>query len=296
MHYNQPATAIIRQRYSCRTYQRKPIAAATRQRLADYAAALTSGPFGTRVRFRLLAAGENDGSSLQGLGTYGIIRDPAGFVVGATGDGNRDMEDLGYLLEDLVLYATSLGLGTCWLGGTFNRSAFAARMALRPGERMPAVISVGYPAARPSLVEAVMRRGAGSAKRLSWERLFSDGRCGVALARAAAGEYEQPLEMLRLAPSASNKQPWRIVRESTTLAASGAARWHVYLQRTARYGRVRVGKLSIADLQRVDAGIAMCHFELTAQEAGLKGKWVLEDPGLDRPNALTEYIATWVGM
>ena len=29
-----------------------------------------------------------------------------------------------------------------------------------------------------------------------------------------------------------------------------------------------------ADLQRVDIGVAMCHFELTAREQGLAGEWV----------------------
>ncbi len=41
--------------------------------------------------------------------------------------------------------------------------------------------------------------------------------------------------------------------------------------------------LRIADLQRVDLGIAMCHFELVAREAGLDGGWVVADPGLPLP-------------
>ena len=34
----------------------------------------------------------------------------------------------------------------------------------------------------------------------------------------------------------------------------------------------------MADLQRVDMGIAMCHFELAARERGLAGRWVVEQP------------------
>ena len=68
---------------------------------------------------------------------------------------------------------------------------------------------------------------AGSDGRLAWERLFFDQAFGTPLTREAAGEYATPLEMVRLGPSASNKQPWRIVRE-------GGA-WHFYVQRNRYY-------------------------------------------------------------
>jgi hypothetical protein len=62
-----------------------------------------------------------------------------------------------------------------------------------------------------------------------------------------------------MAPSATNKQPWRIVRD-------GAA-WHFYLRRTKGYGKgsALFTVLRIADLQRVDLGIAIRHFELVAR-------------------------------
>jgi len=53
--------------------------------------------------------------------------------------------------------------------------------------------------------------------------------------------------------------------------------------------------LRLADLQRVDMGIAMSHFELTAQELGLKGKWLVQEPEIDKPDSLTEYVASWAG-
>jgi hypothetical protein len=45
-------------------------------------------------------------------------------------------------------------------------------------------------------------------------------------------------------------------------------------------------------MQKNDIGIAKCHFELTAKELGLKGKWAKEDIGM--VDGL-EYICTWVG-
>ena len=79
------------------------------------------------------------------------------------------------------------------------------------------------------------------------------------------------LEVVRWAPSASNKQPWRVVR--------GRKRWHFYLARTKGYGKGLLTSLvKLADLQRVDMGIAMCHFELAAREAGIEGRWVTDRP------------------
>jgi len=46
-------------------------------------------------------------------------------------------------------------------------------------------------------------------------------------------------------------------------------------------------------MQRLDMGIAMCHFALTADELGLRGAWTVHEPSIDKPDALTEYIATW---
>jgi len=133
-----------------------------------------------------------------------------------------------------------------------------------------------------------IRRMAGGDRRLPWEALFFDARWGAPLAPGTTGGYAEALEMVRLGPSASNKQPWRIVREGD--------RWHIYLQRTPGYAAVGIGKLvGIADLQRADVGIAMCHFELASAELGLAGQWQIRDPGLEVPGDLISYTATWVG-
>ncbi len=39
----------------------------------------------------------------------------------------------------------------------------------------------------------------------------------------------------------------------------------------------------------------MSHFELAADEFGLKGAWAIRDPGIAVLDRLTEYTATWVG-
>lgn len=284
MDYNQPITEIIQRRYSCRTYVDTPLEEAKRQQLERFMSSLQNGPSGAPVRLQLLVATEEDRAALRGLHTYGFIRGATAFIIGVVGDGPRNMEDFGYCMEQVVLYATDLGLGTCWLGGTFNRSAFAAKAGLREGEQMPAVSAVGYIASKRGLVQRVIRGAARSDNRRPWTHLFYRERFGQAISTADAGAYATLLEMVRQAPSASNRQPWRIIQDGSV--------WHFYLQRTPGYRSAR--RLRVPDLQRVDMGIAMCHWELTAQETGLAGQWVIQEPPIARPDDLTEYIVSWV--
>jgi hypothetical protein len=190
-------------------------------------------------------------------------------------------------MERIILYATGLGLGTCWLGGTFTRSRFAKKISAARAESVPAVTSVGYIATGRSMQDSLSRQIAGADHRLPWDRLFFDTELGTPLSREAAGAYSEPLEMVRLGPSASNKQPWRILKDGEA--------WHIFLQRTRGYREGNIKRfLKIADMQRIDMGIAMSHFQLTAEELSLPGRWVVKEPGIKKPDELTEYTASWV--
>jgi hypothetical protein len=287
MELSKPIVDVIRARYSCRTYQERPIQADLQQRLSSFVASTTTGPFGNGARFELAAATAEDRAALKGLGTYGFIKGATGFLIGATQASDGDMEDYGYLLERIILFATDLGLGTCWLGGSFTKSSFARKILARDDEVVPAVASVGYIALNPRFMDSLIRRGAASDRRLPWHRLFFERTFDSPLSPEAAGAHAVPLEMVRLGPSASNKQPWRIVR-------SGNA-WHFFLQRTRGYGQGRFGKAwTTADMQRIDMGIAMCHFELVSRELGLAGHWLDAEPDIARPDELTEYTLSWI--
>lgn len=276
----------IQERYSVRLYRKIPIADETQACLADQLTALQRGPLGSPVRFALAAATEEERASLRGLGTYGFIKDPTGFILGAVAAGEHALEDYGYMMEQAILDATLLGLGTCWLGGTFTQSSFHARIGKRPNEFVPAVTATGYPAPDARARDMVRRR-ARADHRLPWEALFFDGGFETPLSPEAEPDYVRALEMVRIAPSASNKQPWRVLRDGTS--------WHFYCRRTPGYGKgsLLFTILRLVDLQRLDVGIAMCHFELTARELGHSGTWRVEDPGLPLPDAQMLYIATW---
>jgi hypothetical protein len=284
MNLSRPVTELVRQRYSCRRYLESPIDAETRARLADFIAANPAGPFGSPTRFELVAAAEADRKALRGLGTYGFIKNPTGFILGAMGEGEKNLEDFGYAMERIILFATDLGLGTCWLGGSFTKSRFAKRISAKRDERVPAVTSVGYPA--PGSKDDAARTRIGGARRYEWDKLFFNQRFGVPLPREEAGPHVKPLEMVRLGPSASNKQPWRVVKDGDA--------YHFYIQRTPGYRNQWLARLlNVDDMQRLDAGIAMCHFKLAAGELGLAGTWQVNEPAVEKPDEMTEYVASW---
>jgi len=191
------------------------------------------------------------------------------------------------MMETVILFATDMGLGTCWLGGSFTRSSFAKKISATVEEVVPAVTSVGY-ILKKEQSEVTIRQIVGGHNRRPWGNLFFRETFGIPLSPDEAGPYAVPLEMVRIAPSATNKQPWRIIKDGDS--------WHFYMQRTRGYGNTLTFKLlNIADLQRVDMGIAMCHFEMTAGELGLKGKWVNKEPKIEKPASLCEYTVSWIG-
>ncbi|HOI74548.1 MAG TPA: nitroreductase family protein [Syntrophales bacterium] len=269
---------IVGRRVSCRSFDGRPLEPMDTESLRQALAEVRRTPFGNRVRFTLLDLDGGDPGQAR-LGTYGVIRGARTFLAGAVMAGARAMEDFGHAMETMILRATEQNLGTCWLGGTFSRSGFASAMNLTEDEIIPAVTPVGYPAGKRTLTDRIFRFTASSDKRMPWGDLFFSETWDRSLDRDAAGPWVPVLECVRLGPSASNKQPWRILRRG--------ADHHLFLKRTPRYGDFPGG----IRLQNVDLGIAMCHFEAAARELGLDGQWAVEASPPEAPGR--EYIATW---
>ncbi len=279
-------TELIRMRTAWRTYSGKIIEDHKVKLIESFIDNPETGPFGNSARFRFVGATESDFSSLKDLGTYGFIKGAKSFIIGAVKKNEKDLEDYGYLMERLILYLTDLGLATCWLGASFNKSSFAEKMDLSGDEVIPAVTPVGYRAEKRGAVDSLIRRAAGSKNRKKGDEIFFSEEFNIPLTQEEAGKYSLPLEMVRLAPSASNKQPWRIIKDKKGNV------FHFYLRRTKGYYK-EDNIFKMMDLQRIDMGIAMCHFELTANELGLKGKWKDTDPGIALPER-TQYVVSWL--
>jgi len=272
---------IIKKRISCRTYSNKPIEENILRQLESILSATHEGPFGNRPNFKLLNMEAITPAQWKKMGTYGTIRGARNFVAGIIKPGPRAMQDYGYCMETVILKVTALGLGTCWLGGTFQSGAFALSAGLKKDELMPAVTPLGYPANEKSLTEKIMRRFAGSDHRKRWADIFFIDDFSHPLPKDAAGKYCEALENMRLAPSASNKQPWRVLYDSKDNI------FHFFVERSRQYKM-----LGISHLQDIDLGIAMSHFEITARELMLPGRWKVI-PYAPKDKSL-DYVVSWL--
>ncbi len=189
------------------------------------------------------------------VGGYGKVGpSPSAMLFVEESTGGWGPSGIGYAGEAVVLEATRLGLGTCWVGGFFDPVLAAGLLELRDGERIAAVSPLGIPAARRSLGERTLKAMARSHKRKTVGELTPEGiENWPDWARAA-------VDLARLAPSAVNRQPWRFSMES----GAGCERLVVRLDEPKDTYRIP---------KRLDCGIAMAHVEVAARAAGKQGYW-----------------------
>lgn len=265
--------AIIEKRKSVRNYESKKIEPTALEALKNYAEQEWQGPFETKPFFRILDLSEFPDKAKGKLGSYGLIRGAHTYIAGAVEDSDEGMLDYGYCFEKIVLKATELGIGTCWLGGTFKKTLinqlFIAKFGMKPLQVVPAISPIGYEVAQKAILDRVLKAVMKTHLRKEWEELFNFVGGDKPLTPSEAGSYERALEAVRIAPSAVNQQPWRIWKEP------GKNIFHF----------LTVGNTLM------DMGIAMAHFEMVASELGLPGEWVI-DPMKDLKEPL-RYIMTW---
>ena len=75
-------------------------------------------------------------------------------------------------MEKIILFATSIELGTCWLGGSFNKSTFSQKISAKQDEFVPAVAALGHIASKRRLFDKVIRWSAKATKREHWSKLY----------------------------------------------------------------------------------------------------------------------------
>ena len=263
------AESIIRSRRSVRTFDGNALTPEELDRIRA-AAEKADNPYGIPIRWHILDAKKH------GLSSPVIVGEKV-YLTGVLPRGPHAEEAFGFGFERLLLSCVEAGFGTVWIAGTLNRKAFEKAVGLREGEIMPCVSPVGRPAEKMSVRETLMRKGAGADARLPFESLFFEGGFNTPLSPEKDPELTRILELIRWAPSAVNKQPWRVVLDGD--------RFHFYEKHNRGYVSADGW-----DLQKIDVGIALCHLAMGLEEIG---GWSLElaDPGGTVPENV-EYVAT----
>lgn len=179
--------------------------------------------------------------------SYGMLKGVRNYLVFAGPAGDPFLsEKCGYFGEQIILTATAMGLGTCWVGGTFDRKSCLCH--LQEGEQLVCVAAIGHTPEARSGREKLIRRVTGHKSK--------------SVAELASGLSHAPswfmsgMAAVQRAPSARNRQPVRFVKK--------------------RDNSVEVHLTEDSAMTRIDLGIAKLHFELGAHG----GVWTWGDGGV----------------
>lgn len=252
---------IIAERRSVRSFNTNEPMSEKEAEILRAAFADAKSPFGGKVSVELK---KFDIEGAFKPSTYGTISGASWYFLMGTDSTEESQLSLGFRMEQVVLKATSIGLGTCWIAATFKGTTFADAAEFPADTPLQVVMPVGYPAEKKSMKEKLMRATLGSSKRKPMSDLFivSEG-----------SEFYKPLEMMRLAPSSTNSQPWRGEVDGDTV--------YFYYENKS--------EASILDL-----GIGLSHFYLAAKENGIEGNMSIckEAPAHDKWIPLVKFQLT----
>lgn len=144
------------------------------------------------------------------------------------------LENIGYIGEQLVLFLTAKGLGTCWVGMPNRIMSISGKVGHIPGMDPVIIINCGWPAA--SLMCPMGR------KRRPMQDIVQ-GEMDSVMTRL--------LEAARIAPSAVNGQPWRFKVDDGKL--------HVFC-----CGKGLLASTFTRNLIHIDIGIVLTHVSIAA--------------------------------
>lgn len=257
---------IIRRRFSVRHYTSKPVPEeilASVVKAGETSLALDEN---IEVRFHLIKEGKLVAEQMTFFtGGRWLFGSAPHFIIATSEETPLFMMNMGFRMEQMILFATTKGLGTCWVGGLFTEKRIGAFLGLGKGERVIALTPLGYPDTSfygRTIHSVVHLGGPDTRRRKPLEQIFFGSRWGSPL-ETKDHELLEVLECTRLAPSWTNTQPWRFLVNGKEIIAVADAR--------GRTLSIRDGK----HYYRLDVGIAMAHFYLAAKELGWQGSWLV---------------------
>ncbi|HYF75097.1 MAG TPA: nitroreductase family protein [Candidatus Nitrosocosmicus sp.] len=173
------------------------------------------------------------------IGSYGRVKAPHYLIVSSE-QKEGFQQNIGFTLQGIVLALTTMGLATCWLGGTIKDGLLDGIIGIPEGQSPQLMVAFGYPAKGKS----PFRRSSSEAKRKDISEITS-GSMDITWSRIVSA--------VRLAPSAVNNQPWRLVFKEGKV--------NVYSARTGNF----ITKHLLRPLNLIGIGIALCHAMVAAR-------------------------------
>jgi nitroreductase len=254
---------IINKRVSTRAFSEEEMSANMSDSVKKVLFQSHTGIFGNTFHMNYVNTDFMKNHKIKRIGTYGLVTGKPSYVFSTTYKEKQQLVDYGYVFESIVLNLTEIDVETCWLGGTFNRKVLKKVFSLKKEDYIPAVIALGEKPAKIGLVHKII---SSNHKRKNFEEIFFEGDIDIPLIKQRAGIYLEVLEAVRLAPSAVNMQPWRIIKSND--------RFRFYILKNRN-----------GDMNYLDIGIAICHFDKMMEAINVSGEWkkeeVIDEEGLE---------------
>ena len=264
----------ISKRHSIRSFTEQTIDTTTISELEDFISQNTNGLIDEPIKLQIVQTSGKSNKKIKL--NYGMIKNNHSYILGTALNSPISRTNYGFALEKAVLKATSLGLGSCWIGYFDNE--YFSDFNIAHSEDIPALVVFGIPSDTVPFSNKLARAIVGASHRKEWDFLFFEDKPQLPLSKNFLGEYKQALEMLRLAPSAGNTQPWRVVFNRSA--------------ETFHFFKLPVSSLyEKKGLHDIDLGIALSHFDLSLQMSNISGKWHIAESNISEKG--WEYMISW---
>ncbi len=236
----------VKKRISCRAFEDRLIDDKTAEEIRNYTDRLNQE---SGLHIQVFVSGQKGQPAVRM--SAAMFSGPVYMFAAMVGENSSAAaEKIGYYGQRLVLYATQLGLGTCWVASTYDSSSIHVKAA--PGEKVWDVIPMGYPLKKIPMKQKMIRAAIRKRDRKPEQFLESD------VAYADVPEWiRKGIEAIFLGPSAVNQQPVNIVYRDGKVSARIWKNGH--------------------GLEYNDLGIAKKQFETGAEEAGVSGHFLPGD-------------------
>lgn len=195
----------IKKRHAVRTFKADAPFTAEQVSAIEQAIEQSTSPFGGEIAVKLY----HFDLSKEKPNTYGSVEGASWYIlVGASAD-PLSLLTLGYRMEQVALKIFQLGLGVNFITATFRGSSFVDAASFSDTTPLTAIMPLGVPAEKTRLIERLTHLFMRSRDRKPFDDTFFD--------IGSNSIFREPLEMMRLAPSAYNRQPWRADAKGDTI-------------------------------------------------------------------------------
>ena len=278
------AFALMRERRSCRSFQKRDLRPEDRAELMDCVRAQSQpdSRLGDRpIRFEYVAAG---------LTVWPVVGAHEFLVAIAPLDYDRfAVIDVGRCLQKVVLLATRMGLATCWIGPGADHVSIERHLGDRfdpARDHIVCVCALGYASRFIPLAVRVMSFA--MRRRMPLEALvFADPRFEASLDLAAPpfARFARCFEACRWAPSSYNGQTTRALALARDGSAAGPIRVDFHAATQSRY------------YAPVALGIWCANWETGCETLGIPGHFAVLTPearGAQDAPELPRYDLSWL--